>query len=232
MNPPSTAVQPVRIWDLPTRLFHWTLTVAVVAMVVLAQIGGDAMNWHFRVGYLIFALLLFRLMWGVVGGHWSRFASFWPTPGRVLGYLRGHGSPDDYPGHNPLGALSVLAMLIALGLQAASGLCADDEIAYAGPLAARASSAVVDLATRYHTTIGKILVLGLVALHVLAIIRYQRRGHKLVRPMILGDRMMQAGVASSRDGTGQRVLATVLLAVAGAVVYAVVQWGKAAPSFG
>lgn len=223
--------QRVRIWDLPTRLFHWILAVAVVAMVVLANIGGDAMNWHFRVGYLIFALLLFRLAWGLVGGHWSRFASFWPAPRRLLRYLRGQADPAEHAGHNPLGALSVLAMLVALGLQVASGLFADDEIAYAGPLTARVSGATVDLASRYHTSLGKLLVVGLVALHVLAIVVYLLRRHNLVAPMIWGDKRMAPGVTGSRDTPGRRLLALALFALAAAAVYGLVQWG-AAPIFG
>ena len=97
----------VRIWDLPTRLFHWSLAICVIALVVTAKVGGDAMNWHFRLGYAVFTLLLFRLLWGLVGGHWSRFASFFPTPGRLARYLGGRATAHDTAGHNPLGALSV-----------------------------------------------------------------------------------------------------------------------------
>ncbi|HMN22465.1 MAG TPA: cytochrome b/b6 domain-containing protein [Ottowia sp.] len=224
-------MQRVRIWDLPTRLFHWVLAAAVVAMVVLARIGGDAMHWHFRVGYLILALLLFRLAWGVLGGHWSRFASFWPTPRRLLRHLRGQADPAEHAGHSPLGALSVLAMLAALGLQVTSGLFADDEIAYAGPLAARVSGATVDLASRYHTSWGKFLVIGLVLLHALAIIVYLLRRHNLVGPMIWGDKRMAPGITGSRDTASRRLLALALFALAAAAVYALLQWG-AAPVFG
>lgn len=220
----------VRIWDLPTRLFHWSLAICVIALVVTAKVGGDAMNWHFRLGYAVFTLLLFRLLWGLVGGHWSRFASFFPTPGRLARYLGGRATAHDTAGHNPLGALSVLAMLAVLSMQVGTGLLADDEIAYAGPLAARASEAVVKLASRYHTGPGQALILALVALHVLAIIAYAWRGHALVRPMISGDTTMAqaAAVAVSRDTAGTRLFALVLLALSAAVVYAVVRWGDAA----
>lgn len=222
----------VRIWDLPTRLFHWTLALAVIAMVILANIGGDAMNWHFRVGYLIFTLLLFRLLWGVVGGHWSRFASFVPSPCRLLRYLRGQTQPHEHAGHSPLGALSVLAMLAALALQVGTGLFADDEIAYAGPLAARVSGATVDWATHYHKSIGKLLVIALVALHVLAIIVYLLRRHNLIAPMVWGDKQMADEVVGSRDSAGRRLLALLLLGVSAAIVAAVVQWGGAPPPLG
>lgn len=224
-------MQSIRVWDLPTRLFHWLLALAVVALVVSAKIGGNAMNLHLRLGYGVFALLLFRLAWGVVGGRWSRFASFVPTPARLRAYLKGHTPIDAQVGHNPLGALSVLAMLAVLSMQVGTGLLADDEIAYAGPLAARASEALVKLASHYHTGPGQILVLALVALHVLAIIAYAWRGHALVRPMISGDKTMAQVAAASRDTAGTRAFALVLLALSAAGVYAVVRWGGAA-SFG
>ena len=224
-------MQSIRVWDLPTRLFHWLLALAVVALVVSAKIGGNAMNLHLRLGYGVFALLLFRLAWGVVGGRWSRFASFVPTPARLRAYLKGHTPIDAQVGHNPLGALSVLAMLAVLSMQVGTGLLADDEIAYAGPLAARASEALVKLASHYHTGAGQILVLALVDLHVLAIIAYAWRGHALVRPMISGDKAMTQAAAASRDTAGTRAFALVLLALSAAGVYAVVRWGGAA-SFG
>lgn len=221
-------MQRVRIWDLPTRLFHWLLALAVVGMVVTANIGGNAMNLHLRLGYAVFTLLLFRLLWGLVGGRWSRFASFWPTPGRLRRYLRGDGAPE-LAGHNPLGALSVLAMLGVLALQVGSGLMADDEIAFAGPLTARVSGATVALASRYHTALGKYLVVGLIALHLLAIAGYALRGRKLVPPMIHGDKPMptEAAVIATRDTAGTRLLALVLLGLSAGVVWAVVQWAGA-----
>ena len=221
-------MQSVRIWDLPTRLFHWLLSLAVVAMLATGMIGGEALNLHMRIGYGVFALLLFRLAWGVVGGRWSRFASFVPTPARLARYLKGGASAAELAGHNPLGALSVLAMLAALGLQVGAGLFSDDEIAYSGPLAARVSSAAVKLATRYHTTLGKLLVIALVILHVAAIVWYQRHGRKLVRPMVSGDKALAEPVPAARDDALTRAAALVLLALAGGVVYAVVQWGNAA----
>ena len=124
----------VRIWDLPTRLFHWALAACIVGLVVSAKLGGNAMVWHFRLGHAVLALLLFRLVWGLVGGHWSRFAVFWVSPARLLRYVRGQVLPQDTAGHNPLGALSVFALLGAVALQVGTGLFSDDEIAFAGPL--------------------------------------------------------------------------------------------------
>ena len=86
----------VRVWDLPTRAFHWLLALAVVGSVVSAKLGGGAMVWHFRFGYLIFALLAFRVLWGLIGGRWSRFASFIYAPDTLLRYLRGASRADEH----------------------------------------------------------------------------------------------------------------------------------------
>lgn len=216
----------VRVWDLPTRLFHWALAACVIAMVVTAKVGGDAMNWHIRLGYAVFALLLFRLAWGVVGGHWSRFASFAPTPGRLSRYLGGQVAPEDTAGHTPLGALSVFALLAVLSAQVGTGLFADDEIAFTGPLTALVSGSVVSAATRWHKGWGQYAVTGLVALHLVAIAVYQLKRKNLVKPMLLGDKQLPHALPGSRDTAGTRLLALVLLALAAGVVFWVVQLGQ------
>ena len=92
----TEAMRKVRIWDLPTRVFHWLLAAAVICSVITAKIGGNAMAWHFRSGYLILTLLAFRLVWGLVGGRWSRFASFIYSPATLLRYLRGQARPEEH----------------------------------------------------------------------------------------------------------------------------------------
>ena len=87
----SGPVAPTRVWDLPTRLFHWALAVAVIGMIGTGLNG--AMEWHFRIGYSVMALLLFRLLWGFVGGRWSRFGAFVYGPGSLAAYLRGRAHP-------------------------------------------------------------------------------------------------------------------------------------------
>ena len=218
----------VRIWDLPTRLFHWLLAVSVIGLIVTAKVGGDAMNWHFRLGYVVFALLLFRLMWGFVGGRWSRFASFFPTPARLGRYLRGQARPEDHAGHNPLGAFSVLAMLLVLAAQVGTGLFSDDDIAFAGPLTGLVAGSTVRAASSYHKDVGQLLVIGLVALHLLAIAFYFFAKRKnLVRPMVTGNktRAEVGGVTAATDGFRRRALALVLIALAAGVVTWVVKLG-------
>ena len=122
----------IRVWDLPTRLFHWALVACVVGLVATAYMRRRGMDWHARIGYAVLTLLLFRLVWGLVGGRWSRFASFLYAPAASWRYLRGQPHPDHLVGHNPLGAGSVFAMLLVLLAQVATGLVGDDEIAFRG----------------------------------------------------------------------------------------------------
>ena len=210
----------IRIWDLPTRLFHWLLAASVVALVVTAKVGGNAMVWHFRLGYVVLALLAFRLVWGLVGGRWSRFVSFVPTPARLLNYLRGNAHPQDKAGHNPLGALSVLALLGVTAAQVSSGLFTDDEIAFAGPLTRFVSGEVVSQFTTYHKEIGQYLLLGLVALHLLAIVVYVLvRKERLVSPMVQGDKQLAEAVPPSLDGLGTRALAAAIAGASAALAW-------------
>jgi cytochrome b len=218
----------VRIWDLPTRAFHWLLAACVIGSVISAKIGGNAMAWHFRIGYVVFTLILFRLIWGVVGGRWSRFASFIYAPATTLRYLRGESRPDEQldVGHNPLGALSVFGLLAVLAAQVASGLFADDDISNTGPLIKFVSGATSELLTHWHKRYGQWLVIGLVLLHIAAIVYYLlRKKHNLVRPMLTGDKPLGAGVPASADGTARRVLAALLVAGCAALVAWLVSLG-------
>lgn len=210
----------VRIWDLPTRLFHWALAVCIPGLVITANMGGDAMSWHLRLGYCVLALMLFRLVWGFAGGRWSRFSSFACSPPRVLRYLKGKDGDGADAGHSPLGALAVFALLGALITQVGTGLFSDDEIAASGPLTRWVSSGVVELATRYHTDYGQYLVLGLVGLHLLAIAFYAFwRQQTLVRPMVGGDKTLPSPAQPSRDDAASRAGAAAVLAVCAAVVW-------------
>ncbi|MDD5028653.1 MAG: cytochrome b/b6 domain-containing protein [Rhodoferax sp.] len=215
----------VRVWDAPTRFFHWALVSCVLGLVITAQLGGAAMQWHFRLGYSVLSLLLFRLVWGFAGGHWSRFASFIRGPQGVLRYLTGRAEATAGVGHNPMGALSVLAMLVFLLLQVNSGMLSDDEISAAGPLTRYAPSDWVGLATFYHKNIGKFVLLALMTLHLSAIIFYvTRRRDNLVKPMITGDKQLEFEAVESDDSPRQRVLALTVFVVCGLLVGGGVVW--------
>jgi cytochrome b len=219
----------VRVWDLPTRLFHWSLALAVISAVVTAKVGGNAIDWHFRLGYLIGTLLLFRLLWGVMGGRWSRFMNFLHSPVTLWRYLRGQVGPHEHleVGHSPLGSLSVLALLGLLLIQVGSGLVADDEIANTGPLARFVAGATSLAATSWHRTGGQWILLGLTGLHLAAIAFYRlRRGKDLLRPMLTGDKLLPADVPASTDGPRNWLLALLMLALSGAVVGWLVSLGE------
>lgn len=209
-----------RIWDLATRIFHWLLVFSIIGLIITGNVGGNAMQWHFRLGYVVFTLLLFRIIWGLIGGHWSRFSSFIYSPKSILHYLKGN-YPEHYAiGHNPLGALSVFALLLTLAAQVATGLFSDDEIAAVGPLAKYVSNATVSQASFYHTEIGKLLIILLVVFHIGAILFYLfKKRENLIRPMIHGDKLVNTDVPQSRDDGRARLLSLITLMACGAVVY-------------
>ena len=199
----------VRVWDLPTRLFHWLLLVGVVTAFISVKLGGNAMVWHGRAGTFVLSLLIFRLLWGFMGSPTARFQSFLKGPRTVWRYIQGQtpgtsgtpgtpgtpgnlGSPGQSSiGHNPLGALSVVALLGLFFFQTLTGLGASDDIFFDGPLAKDLGSDTVSLLTSLHKSTEPFL-LGLVALHVAAIIFYRLvKKTDLVQPMITGVKVLK-----------------------------------------
>ena len=214
--------EPVRIWDLPTRIFHWTLAACVISSVVTAHIGGNALVWHFRLGYLTLSLLSFRIVWGLVGGHWSRFTSFVFSPATLMRYLRKdtatRASLDI--GHSPVGALSVFAILGILAVQVGTGLFADDEIASTGPLIKYVSGSTSLLLTKWHKNYGQWIIVSLAALHVIAITIYVlKQKRDLLSAMVSGDKLLPASTPASTDTLGSRATALVVFALCAAGVW-------------
>jgi len=201
------------VWDLPLRLFHWLLALSVIAAIITAQIGGNWMDWHGRIGINIIALLAFRLAWGIVGTAYARFAQFAPTPKSILAYVRGQWRGA---GHNPLGALSVFALLFVLLSQALSGLYSYDDIAYSGPLYNLVGESVSNRLGSLHYLLSNVIY-ALLALHLGAIIFYARvKKQNLVRPML-------TGYAEASDHTEQpEIRGGGLLALALALLFAAV----------
>jgi len=198
---------PVRVWDLPTRLFHWALAICVVLGIVFVKIGGNAIQWHAYCGYTALALILFRVIWGFVGSWHARFANFIPSPSKLIAFLRGQ--VDGGLGHNPLGALSVIALLIVVLIQALTGLFTDDDIFFQGPFARYVSNSTVALLTSIHR-FNQYLIFALVGLHIAAISYYYFvKRENLVGPMVTGDKLTSI-VPKSReiiDSSRQRMLA-------------------------
>jgi cytochrome b len=189
-------MQRFRVWDLPTRVFHWALVFCVVASFVTAKIGGNAMIWHGRIGVAVVGLLVFRLVWGFAGSTYARFTQFVRGPSAIRAYLRGQWQGE---GHNPLGALSVLAMLATLILLVTTGLFANDDIAFEGPLYALVGKELSDRVVGIHRLVEPAIIL-LVLAHLAAIFYYVRiRKETLVRPMITGEKV---GAGETAKGGG------------------------------
>lgn len=218
----------IRVWDLPTRLFHWGLVVCVTGLLVTGKIGGEAMVWHARLGYAVGTMLLFRVVWGVVGGHWSRFATFTHSIRTVVDYLRGRGAAELSVGHTPLGAGSVYALLLFLAAQVGTGLFSDDTADFSGPLNILVSNRTAWLLTSYHKDIGQVVLVVLVLLHIAAITYYHlRKGQNLVGPMLHGDKQLAVSTRPSRDDSRTRLLALVLLALCSAAMAWLISLGSA-----
>lgn len=206
----------VRVWDVPTRVFHWALVACIAVAVITGMKGGGAMLWHGRAGLAVVGLVCFRVVWGVIGSTYARFGQFLPTPAKILAYVRGQWQGV---GHNPLGALSVCALLGFSLLQAATGLFSNDEIAFEGYLAGMISS---DLSLQLTTVHRRAFwVLGaLVCLHVASIVFYALvKKHFLVPPMVTGKTRVPAD-SPAQDAQGGSVKALVVaLLIAAAAMY-------------
>lgn len=212
---------PMRVWDAPTRLFHWLLAALVVFSYVSIQL-----NWldlHILSGETILALLAFRLVWGLVGSQTSRFGALLGHPLAALRHLgRLHKpEPDTEIGHNAAGGWMVLALLVVLLIQVVSGLLAYDADAFiGGPLTHLISESAGARALKLHRTIITALEV-LVALHVLAVLFYAVvKKQNLVRPMITGKKRLPATTRAPRMASP--ALAAAIFIIAAALVWLLV----------
>ncbi|EXJ15300.1 cytochrome b/b6 domain-containing protein [Imhoffiella purpurea] len=204
----------IKLWDLPTRITHWALFVLVALAFVTGLTGGNLIVWHGWIGLAILGLIVFRLAWGLVGSTYVRFATFVRGPGAILDYLRGrwHGL-----GHNPLGALSVLALIGLLLFQSLSGLFATDDIAFEGPLNDMVNGNTgIWLSGLHRQAIW--LIGGLVCLHICAILFYTLvKRDNLVIPMLSGYKSVSDPNARSATGGGPIAFILSVAIAAGAV---------------
>jgi len=226
INTPSTKTpddsRPVRVWDLPTRLFHWLLLLCVVISFVTGNIGGNAMRYHMLSGYCILALLIFRLIWGFAGSRTSRFSAFVKGPASVLAYMAAvfkENAPRSL-GHNPLGGWSVVAMLADLLVQVGTGLFASDDILTEGPLYGWVSRDTANFLTGIHLA-NRFVLIALIAVHIFAVMFYLFvKRENLIRPMITGVKYWHT---AAEPAAGRNLPAAVIFGLAAIAVYLLVR---------
>ncbi len=190
-----------KIWDPVTRLWHWVLALIVIINWAFGEfMSFDTIEWHFYLGYTLLGLLAFRILWGFIGPRPVRWKSLFPGPRDIVAYLGkiSHREPSGSPGHNPIGSLSVLALLVALLGQGISGLFIEsDDFFESGPLVAYVSEAMVNRMTWIHHLSAKVLLV-LVILHLAAIVFYRVwKRENLVKAMIIGWKWVRVETSES-----------------------------------
>jgi cytochrome b len=211
----------VRVWDAPTRMFHWSLVIFIILAYVTRRVNPD-LTWHMRIGYAILILITFRVLWGFVGSSTARFSSFAHSPGAALRYaidfvMR---RPRFFLGHNPLGGAVVFLMLGMTALQAVTGLFSYDDHTElnGGPLAVRVGADAVALFTRWHVWLFDILLI-VIAIHVLAVFAYAIwKREDLIGPMVTGRKRAAAFEDEAQAWFASPLLALVCLILATVIV--------------
>ncbi|MCC7427926.1 MAG: cytochrome b/b6 domain-containing protein [Alphaproteobacteria bacterium] len=212
----ASATVPVAVWDLPTRLFKWSFALLVAASWATGQ--WKMWGWHFWSGYALMALVIFRILWGLVGSETARFAHFLRGPGAALRHFRElrHGGPDRQIGHNAAGGFVVFLLLVLVAVQLGTGLFSDDGVLAEGPLAARVSEEARTVLSTIHARMQR-LILILAALHILAVLVYRvALRHDLIAPMLTGRKHLPADAPATppRMAPAARALVCAVLAVA------------------
>jgi cytochrome b len=218
----STTESPtVRVWDAPTRLFHWSLVILIALAYVTRKVNPD-LTWHMRIGYAILILITFRILWGFAGSSTSRFSAFAYAPWTAIRYgidflLR---RPRHFLGHNPLGGTVVFVMLALVAAQGLLGLFSYDDHTelHGGPLASKVSEETVALVTRWHIWLFDILLI-VIALHILASFAYAIwKREDLVRPMVTGRKRRADFEDQTEARMASSLLAALYLILAAAIV--------------
>ena len=214
-------VVPTLVWDIPVRFFHW----ALVLLIGFSWLSGEMewMEWHLYSGYAVLALVLFRVIWGFVGSTHARFSDFIYGPGALIAYVRTLPSRTaaKFAGHNPLGGISVVLILLCVLVQTGTGLFSNDDILTEGPLYKHITKELSDWLTTIHKYNFNVL-LALIAVHVGAVFYYLLyKSENLIKPMFTGRKHLPAGAApATMRGT---LLALVLLAACAGGVWALIR---------
>jgi len=216
----------VRIWDIPTRLFHWALVILIGISFYTGLSGGFVeMDYHMISGYCILTLVLFRILWGLFGGYYARFITFVKGPGTIIRYLRNliTESPP-YPGHNPLGALSIIFILLVLLVQTGTGMFANDDIMLEGPLVHLVSYDTSRMLTGIHKT-NKWIIGALVLLHLVAILFYQfYKKDRLIGAMVTGRKLLTEPAPIQNSLIRELLLGSIGFAVSASAVYVLITY--------
>jgi cytochrome b len=217
------------VWDLPLRLFHWLFASSVIASWATAKAGFDWMPWHIRLGYFMMGLLLFRVIWGFVGPRHARFSNFLARPAAMWRYAKsftGVGEAIRSVGHNPLGGLMVILMLLLVAVQVATGLFATDDIAWSGPYNPAVSGHTAGVLTSLHH-LNFNIIWGAIALHVIAIGYYAFvKKENLVRAMVTGWKPAEAVPEHEAIRSSELLKALIVIVLASGAVYGIL---RAAP---
>jgi cytochrome b len=224
MTAQQPSAVPLRIWDLPLRIVHWAMVALLIALVATALIGESAIDWHMRAGEAMLTLVLFRILWGFLGSRHARFASFVCGPRAVIAYTRSLLRPPhaEFIGHNPLGGWMVLLLLVALLVQASTGLFSNDDTATEGPLARFISKDLSDAISSFHRR-DAWFVVALSGVHVAATLFYLIRFREnLIRPMIDGIKRLPGASADAGNGTATLARALALFALCALAVWLLV----------
>jgi cytochrome b len=212
----------VKVWDLPVRLFHWVLVALFAFMFFSGKMKGNWMEWHMYSGYMILALVMFRILWGFAGSTYARFSSFLAGPSASIAFVRKllSRSPAHVPGHNPLGGWMVLVLLLALLAQAGTGLFSNDDISIEGPLYKFVSKDLSDRLTSFHYYNFYVL-LALAAVHIAAVAFHVFvKKENLVSAMFTGVKKLDASteVPAVRFVSSWRALGLFVLALVAVIL--------------
>ena len=206
----------IKVWDLPTRIFHWSMIFLLASLWWTVDVGE--MDWHQVLAYSLMILIIFRLIWGVIGSDTSRFSHFIKHPKTVLNYMKQtkHRGVTSSVGHNPLGGYMVIVLMLLVSMQLISGLFATDEVFTEGPLYSFVSSETSSLMTWLHRKVFYVM-LGFASIHLLAVIYHGIKGDKLIGPMITGYKQVSGKGKLELTFKPALMALLVLVAVAGLV---------------
>jgi len=224
-SPRQSRPRTIGVWDVPVRLFHWLLVALIIVSFTTAQIGGNAMQIHELSGFTILTLVLFRVLWGIFGSTYARFADFVRRPAQAIAYARSlkRGRPAFYAGHNPLGGWMIVALLVCLLVQTGTGLFANDDIMTEGPLYNWVSKQTSDTLSEIHETNFYVLAV-LIALHICAALYYLLgKRENLILPLFTGRKQLPEPQDAPESRGGPLWLALLLLALCAGGVYLLVR---------